>query len=237
MTLRRILVVLLLVLTAYSCASSTTSPSSTNGGGSSGSGGSGASGTGAQLAIYTTQSTGWSSINVSVDGSFAGVLTAYRSAKPASCSTDASVVVYAAGPGSHFVSAQSNTSLTWSGSVTANQGCNTVELPAQSTSSGGSCSSQSMAGDWRRQTGSLFPACVNMTVRWNTASGTGTVVSSPSGCVFPVGDLKWKNLNANTCQMDDLNRSDTTGAAVEYDTYSVSVTGSTLVVGGVTYVR
>jgi hypothetical protein len=52
----------------------------------------------------------------------------------------------------------------------------------------------------------LFPGCQNMQVQWNSRTGQGTVVSSPSGCVFLVGDIKWTSLNASQCTLSDMVR-------------------------------
>ena len=54
-------------------------------------------------------------------------------------------------------------------------------------------------------------------MQWNSATGHATVVSSPSGCVFVVGDIKWTGLNPSGCTISDLVRGkDAEGYTVGY---------------------
>lgn len=45
-----------------------------------------------------------------------------------------------------------------------------------------------------------------MQVQWNSTTSQGTVVSSPSGCTFLIGDIKWTALDSNACTLSDLAR-------------------------------
>ena len=69
-------------------------------------------------------------IYVSVDGSYQGYLTAYYNSAP-TCGTTygGALVTVTVAAGSHYVSAYSDTGLTWSGSYsTYSSGCTLYEL-------------------------------------------------------------------------------------------------------------
>lgn len=81
-----------------------------------------------QYAFWTGQTTGWSTIDVSVDGSYAGTINGvYHTTTPA-CGTNGTVTVTKA-PGTYSFSAKSNTGTTWNGTVTISaNGCSTLKL-------------------------------------------------------------------------------------------------------------
>jgi hypothetical protein len=121
---------------------------------------------------------------VFVDGNFAGALTAYRTSKPA-CAGDASVVIYSTSTGSHSISAQSNTSITWSGSTTATQGCNTIELIDQSSS--GTGSSGGSGGGSSTGVGTVVSQCVSNVQRLGASQVNWVTMPSPfNGIDFKV---------------------------------------------------
>jgi hypothetical protein len=53
----------------------------------------------------------------------------------------------------------------------------------------------------------FYPGCPGMQVQWDSATGQGTVISSPPGCIFQVGDVKWAALDTTKCTIADFLRS------------------------------
>jgi PKD repeat protein len=80
-----------------------------------------------QVVFWTDKSSGWSSIDVTVNGTAVGSITGYATSAPA-CGTSKAVTV-TGNPGTYSFSAKSNTGATWNGTITitANQ-CGTKKL-------------------------------------------------------------------------------------------------------------
>lgn len=81
-----------------------------------------------QVAFWTSQSSGWSSIEVTVSGVAAGAINGIYFSSTPSCSASGTVTV-SRSPGTYPYTAKSNTGVTWNGTVTisANR-CTTVRL-------------------------------------------------------------------------------------------------------------
>ncbi|GAB3981750.1 hypothetical protein GCM10028806_52020 [Spirosoma terrae] len=78
-----------------------------------------------QAVFWTSQSTGWNSIDVTVDGTAAGTITGYYNSAP---NCGASVTVTRP-PGTYAYTARSNTGVTWSGNITITENqCSTMRL-------------------------------------------------------------------------------------------------------------
>src|SRR5262252_6993490 len=81
------------------------------------------------LAVWVSADSGWDTIDVSIDGAYAGTLTQFLNTQPGCASTSATVVVAALKPGSHTVAARSNAGFNWTGSASVLAGaCRPLEL-------------------------------------------------------------------------------------------------------------
>lgn len=105
--------------------------------------------------FWTSQSTGWSSIDVYVGGSFAGTITGYYSSVP-SCGSGSNVTI-TRNPGTYSYTAKSNKGDTWSGTVNVSaNGCSTIRLDFSSTgggtTGGGTTDNTSKVLFWTNQT-------------------------------------------------------------------------------------
>ena len=97
-----------------------------------------------QVTFWTAQSSGWSSIDVSVGGTYVGSLSKSYASVPA-CGASGCVTITKA-PGTYSFTAKSNEGTTWSGNVTVSaNGCATNQLTLTPSSGGGSGST---ACDW-----------------------------------------------------------------------------------------
>jgi hypothetical protein len=107
--------------------------------GTGGTGGTGGTTQTGNVAFWTSQSSGWSTITVNIGGTFAGTIAGnYFSATPA-CGANGTVTVSKA-PGTYSYTASSNTGVTWSGTFTITAGgCSPVRLdfPSGGTTGGG----------------------------------------------------------------------------------------------------
>lgn len=89
-----------------------------------------------QLAVWTNQSSGWTSIDVKVNRQSFGTLTQYMTSAPTSCSQNGAVAVKTLDPGVYSIQADTNTGLVWTSNTTIVAGrCTTIQLQAQSLSS------------------------------------------------------------------------------------------------------
>lgn len=122
-----------------------------------------------QVVFWTDKSSGWSSIDVTVDGSAAGSITGYSTTAPACGASKMATVTRS--PSTYGYTAQSNTGVKWSGNitVTANQ-CGTFRLNFPTT--------QPSTCDWLSAT-----QCVNV---------TKAVIGTRCGTKNSV-DVEWKN--------------------------------------------
>lgn len=104
----------------------------TTGGGTTGGGNTTSQG---KATFWTSQSTGWSSIDVYIGGSFAGTITGYYTSVP-SCGSGNNVTI-TRNPGTYSYTAKSNKGDTWSGTVNiAANGCSTIRLDFSTTGGG-----------------------------------------------------------------------------------------------------
>lgn len=98
-------------------------------------GGGGGGNTIGRVAFYTGQAAGWTSIEITVDGSFVGTISGLFFSGMPNCEANGTVTVRKS-PGTYSYSAKSNTGVTWSGNVTITaNGCLAQRLDFPSTGS------------------------------------------------------------------------------------------------------
>jgi hypothetical protein len=68
-------------------------------------------------------------------------------------------------------------------------------------------------GTWLRTSDGPCPNCAGLKIQF--ADGVGEVIYTPQGCRFPIGDIKWKELNLADCKVYDIAR-DQYGGSPEY---------------------
>ncbi len=163
----------------------------------SGNGSGSGSGTG-QAVFWTSQSNGWSSIDVTVGGTAVGTITGYYTSAPG-CGSNLTVT---RAPGTYAYTAKSNTGVTWSGNITisANQcGAQRLDFPSTST---GNC-------DWNSAT-----KCVTVT---KAVKGTRCGKSNSV-------DIEWKNsCNSNIKVVVCIQRLDGTWACSPDGTFDTGM--------------
>ncbi|RIV25293.1 PKD domain-containing protein [Fibrisoma montanum] len=120
-----------------------------------------------QFVFWTDKSSGWSSIDVAIDGSAAGKITSYFTLAPA-CGNSVTVT---RPPGTYAYTAQSNTGVKWSGNITitASQ-CKSLRLD--------------------------FPTTAPSTCDWNSATKCITVTKAVKGTRCGTSnsvEVEWKN--------------------------------------------
>lgn len=68
-------------------------------------------------------------------------------------------------------------------------------------------------GTWLRTEDGPCPNCKGLQIQFSDS--VGEVIYTPPGCRFPLGDIKWKELNLNDCKVLDLAR-DQYGGSPEF---------------------
>ena len=68
-------------------------------------------------------------------------------------------------------------------------------------------------GTWLRTADGPCPNCAGLKIQF--INGIGEVIFTPQGCRFPLGDIKWKELNLSNCTVFDIAR-DQYGGSPEY---------------------
>jgi hypothetical protein len=185
--LTKSIIILLLAFLFASCTKSNPTPNNNSNNG----GGTGAGTSTGNVAFWTSQATGWSSINVYFNNVLAGTTSKYFATTP-NCGADGAITV-AKPPGTYAFTASSNTGTTWSGTVTVTAGaCNTqrLDFPAGTGTSGGAQTGS--AAFWTNQSSGWSSINVNVggilagTIAGNyfnsqpTCGSTGTVTVSKS---------------------------------------------------------
>jgi hypothetical protein len=67
------------------------------------------------------------------------------------------------------------------------------------------CTAYSLEGVWTRTANGPngSPGCLGERIDYKNNFGQGIVLSEPSGCPFIVGSVKWRNMNATNCNIEN----------------------------------
>jgi hypothetical protein len=153
-----------------------------------------------QVVLYTTATTGWSSISVNLDGVSVGTLTAYPSSTPGCGSSSPAAIVVTKAAGTYTFSATSNAGTQWSGTVTITAGACS---PSAFTCTNGNCGSGGSGGSGGSSTGTRSVLCgtvvgVSSTSWVAMPNVTGLDVKLYFSTIFNTAEVQFRNRYAQT---------------------------------------
>lgn len=148
-----------------------------------------------QAIFWVSSDFGCGNITVICEGITKQITGYYGSAPSCGASSSANFTLP---KGSHSFSA-SCSNKTWSGNITVT--ANTCSAFQLNSGSGNTGCSYSLNGTWVRYSGGS-PGCDGQRISFDGT--TGITNYSPTGCLFSIGDVSWKNFNSTNCTIDGL---------------------------------